>query len=205
MKGAYLYEGDACDGVILHRDDIDRLQLLENRELLEMRPAKTELPKFLAECGTMQFQYMLDFASFRDIQRHRAVTQRMPLVTTRYGFNQWYLDELPAVIRKKGASLLRDGARRIDKVAGDNKWIAQYYVPMGYNLPQRLTGDLPALVYLVELRASSVVHPTLAHVAGDMASILGDCLNKWGLVLHLDPDPGRFNVKRGDHDIVRVS
>ncbi|NCN12164.1 hypothetical protein GW937_02465 [Candidatus Kaiserbacteria bacterium] len=48
-----------------------------------------------------------------------------------------------------------------------------------------------------------MVHPTLSARAVQMAEILTDNYGKLGLVLHLDPDPGRFNVKRGEHDIVK--
>ena len=37
----------------------------------------------------------------------------------------------------------------------------QYYTGMGFNTTNRLTGDLHALVYLVELRGTRFVHPTL--------------------------------------------
>jgi hypothetical protein len=74
---------------------------------------------------------------------------------------------------------------------------------MGNNISNYLTGDLPALVYLVELRATSVVHPTLATRAAEMAHMLEDAYGDSGLTLHLDPEPGRFNIKRGEHDIVK--
>jgi hypothetical protein len=65
------------------------------KEILEKRPPKTELPKYLAEAGTLQFEFLLDFGSFRDLQRHRAVIQRMPLLTNEIGFEKWYINELP--------------------------------------------------------------------------------------------------------------
>lgn len=51
--------------------------------LIESRPnEKTELPAFLDSIGTLTYEYQLDFGSFRDVQRHRAPFQRMPLLTT---------------------------------------------------------------------------------------------------------------------------
>ena len=46
--------------------------LLKYRELLTARPARTNLPHFLAECGLCTFEFLLDFGSFRDIHRHAA-------------------------------------------------------------------------------------------------------------------------------------
>jgi len=67
----------------------------------------------------------------------------------------------------------------------------------------RLTGDLRALVYLVELRATRFVHPTLRKRARQMAKVLEERFGKDGMTLYLDTDPDRFDVKRGTHDIVR--
>lgn len=195
------FDGDAREGVCLERNDIDRAQLARYRDILANRPPKTELPKFLTECGTMQFGFMLDFGSFRDIQRHRAVTQRMPLVTTRHGFHSWYLAELPEALRTQAQQLIVNQERAIAAL-GVSPEVTQYYTAMGYRLPNRVTGTIPALVYLVELRATRFVHPTLATIAVDMGNIMQRELGECGLVLHLDREVGRFDVKRGEHDIV---
>ena len=84
---------------------------------------------------------------------------------------------------------------------GTTPEIAQYYIAMGYQLPNRVTGNLPALIYLIELRATRFVHPTLRVRAEQMAEVLKKEYSKYGLKIHLDPDPGRFDIKRGEHDI----
>jgi len=196
------FAGEAYSEVSLISNTVNRKQLLENKEILLSRPAKTELPKYLAEAGEIQFGFMLDFASFRDIQRHRAVTQRMPLITTRHGFHAWYLDELPEEIRKAAEKLLAEQESAIAHL-GVSSEVAQYYTAMGYSLPNRVTGNLPSLVYLVELRATRFVHPTLATVATQMAKILEKEFVREGLKLHLDNEAGRFDVGRGNHDIVQ--
>ena len=58
---------------------------------------------------------------------------------------------------------------------------------------------------MVELRATSLVHPTLAMQAAKMADILSDKYQEsLGLKIHLSSQPGRFDVKRGEADIVRT-
>ena len=52
------------------------------RALLEKRPMKTSLPFFLRGLGTFTFDFLLDFGSFRDLQRHRASLYQMPLLLT---------------------------------------------------------------------------------------------------------------------------
>jgi hypothetical protein len=202
MTESYLLSKEIpYEGVCLMRNRIGWAELKKYERILSKRPQKTELPKFLAELGTMQFGFMLDFGSFRDIQRQRSVIERMPLVTDVHNFCSWYLESLPSDVRKEAEELLyhqRSAIRTIDMTETER----QYYIPMGYELPNRLTGDLPALVYVVELRATRFVHPTLSRVAGKMAGILLEEFGSAGLTLHLDQEPGRFDVRRGKHDIV---
>lgn len=198
----YYYHNPKTPMLALVRDGIDREALLPYRHLLETRPLKTELPKWLGAYGESAFAFTLDFGSFRDIQRHRAVAQRMPLLTPDIGFNSWYLEELTPTLRARAEALIEKQAAAITALTSDIT-LRQYYLPMGYNISNYLAGDLPALVYLVELRATSLVHPTLAMRAAEMADILKETYGDLGLILHLDPNPGRFNVKRGEHDIVK--
>ncbi len=185
---------------------INRRLVAQYQDILERRPPKTELPKFLAECGTMQLEFTLDFASFRDIQRHRAVIQRMPLVCHDHGFEPWYLNELPSRLRTEAEQLLlsQENGLRTMILPQSSKEEAQYYTAMGYRLPNRLTGDLPALVYLAELRATRFVHSTLRKRAIQIGETLEQLFGKHGLKIHFDKDPDRFDVKRGEHDIVKV-
>lgn len=201
MQDYYYHNPDTPDLSLVH-DGIDRAALASYQNLLSNRPPKTELPKWLGTLGVLGFAFKLDFGSFRDIQRHRAVTQRMPLLTDQIGFNDWYLSELTEDLRKEAKELLEKQKAAIADLSA-NQFIAQYYQPMGYNISNFLSGDLPALVYLVELRATSLVHPTLATRASEMASLLDEHYSPLGLTIHLDPNLGRFNIKRGEQDIVK--
>ncbi len=199
MKNDYYYHNKKCPNFKITNNSINTKLL--PKKILKDRPMKTELPKYLAEAGTLQFEFLLDFGSFRDIQRHRAVIQRMPLLTTEIGFEKWYLGELPKEIKKKAELFLKQQERKIKKLK-ISKEEKQYYIAMGYNTSNRLTGSLPALVYLAELRATRFVHPTLRNKAKMMAEALVKLFGKFGLVMHLDKEPNRFDIKRGEHDIV---
>ena len=174
---------------------------LLQKKILKSRPAKTELPKHLAEAGTMQFEFLLDFGSFRDLQRHRAVTQRMPLLTMDLGFEEWYFQDLPKEVVKNAKEVLKSQKEKIKKLKCSKEEM-QYYIAMGYRVSNRLTGGLPALVYLVELRATRFVHPTLRKIAKKMSDVLIKKFTNAGLVMHLDLEMDRFDSKRGTHDIV---
>ena len=173
-------------------------------EALKNRPPKTELPREIAECGTVQHEFLLDFASYRDIQRHRAIKQRMPLVTTHYGIHPWYMQNISVENRKFSieASCIRDQWESVICKITDSDFEKQYYIPMGFMVPNRVTGDLHALTYLIELRATRFVHPTLRQRAFQLAQSLEEMFGKHGLKLYLDENPDAFDVKRGKQDIV---
>ena len=198
MENGYYHHDVNCRDFKVTSNCVDAKLLPKN--ILEARPAKTELPKYLAEAGSVQFEFLLDFGSFRDIQRHRAVTQRMPLLTTDIGFGDWYLSELPEDVKKRAQELLEEQSGNLAKLH-ISKEEKQYYIAMGYQTSNRLTGSLPALVYLAELRATRFVHPTLRKRAKQIADSLLELFSSHGLTMHLDPDIDRFDIKRGEHDI----
>ncbi len=191
-----------ADNVVLKRNSLDLELIHEYEDVLKNRPAKTEMPRALAEIGTLQFEFTLDFGSYRDIARHRAVTQRMPTITPQHGFHRWYLDELSEELKKEAQSLLRDLEHWWYMTTHNkdiNLFVLQYYLPMGYLVPCRLTGDIPALVYLAELRSGTTVHATLRTVAQQ----IGTVLEGLGVPVHIDrSENGRFDVRRGTQDIV---
>ena len=190
---------------------MDKKILKGYRSALASRPAKTELPKQLAEAGTARFEFLLDFGSYRDIQRHRAVSQRSPLVGVRHGFEPWYLGELPGTendpssVRGKARALLAlvEAFHSSELKAGTPAADLQYCVPMGYRVANRVSGDLPALTYLAELRSTAFVHPTLQKRARQMAAALEKEFRKFGYASHADRgQEGRFDARRGSQDIV---
>ncbi len=199
MENDYYYHDIKCPEFEMTSNTINVNLLPE--ETLARRPAKTELPKHLGEAGVLQFEFLLDYGSFRDIQRHRAVIQRMPLLTTEIGFEEWYINELPESIHEKARQLLKSQEEKIHSLTV-TKEEKQYYMAMGYRISNRITGNLPSLVYLAELRATRFVHPTLRKRAKQLADTLSETFGSAGLVMHLDLELDRFDIKRGEHDIV---
>lgn len=201
MQGKYYYKNETLKDFVLLYDNVDRKMLSEYKDILESRPMKTELPAAVGECGMVGYEFLLDFGSFRDLQRHRAIIQRMPLLTIDHGFNEWYLKSLPEDLRKKTEEFIKSQEEKIGKlnISEEEK---QYYIAMGYRVPCRLAGDLKALVYLVELRSTRFVHPTLVEQILKMIKSLKELFAKDGLVFHLDEEPNRFDIRRGQQDII---
>ena len=179
---------------------VDKKLLSYYKAALKKRPPKTELPNSISECGVVGYEFLLDFGSFRDLQRHRAVAQRMPLLSLKYGFHKWYLEQIPSNLRKEARQFLRQQTKLIKDLKVD-KFEQQYYIPMGFKVPCRVVGDLKALTYLVELRSTRFVHPTLVEQMLKMVGSLERLFAKDGLTLHIDAEPNRFDIRRGEQDI----
>ena len=71
-------------------------------------------------------------------------------------------------------------------------------VRVGYNISNLIRGNIFAMGYMVELRATRFVHPTLRVVAKEIAVYMND---EVGVPIHLDSESDRFDIKRGEHDI----
>ena len=189
--------------VRLDHNGIDSELLRGYGSYLKNRPAKTELPKQIGLTGALRLSFLLDFGSFRDIQRQRAVLQLMPILCTKFGFEEWYMKQLPQELQERAGKLLEEFEATKEQL-GISDEDAQYITPMGYRVPCVISGDLPAWVYLVEIRATKFVHPTLQEKAIQMADILEDKFGECGLILHVDRnDTGQFDADRGKHDIVQ--
>lgn len=201
MKENYYYKNNKAKDFSFIRNDINAKELKAFKKILKNRPIKTELPPTIATLGMVHYEFLLDFGSFRDLQRHRAIIQRMPLLVRNHGFNQWYLKSLPDKLQKEAVKFIASQEKKIDglKIADEEK---QYYTAMGYNVPCRFSGDLKALVYLVELRSTRFVHPTLVNQILKVIESLNKLFKKEGLIIHVDDEPNRFDIRRGEHDIV---
>lgn len=201
MQEDYYYLNKNAQDFKLVYDKVDRGILSTYRKYLESRPMKTELPTAIGECGMVAYEFLLDFGSFRDLQRHRAVVQRMPLLVREHGFSEWYLEALPKDLRRQAEDFIDIQQQKISKL-GISAEQEQYFTAMGYRVPCRFAGDLKALVYLAELRSTRFVHPTLVAQMLKMIKSLKELFGKDGLILHLDEEPNRFDIRRGEQDIV---
>ncbi len=175
--------------------------LLPYRDLVKKRPIKTNLPFFMRELGTSTFEFVLDFGSFRDLQRHRASIYQMPLLTTRYGFHAWYMNQLPESLKRKALQLVEKQKIAIERlnVSEENR---QYFIPFGFQVPCRFTFDLPAALYFIELRSGRMVHPTLRPIAHAMYL---EYKKKFPLIqLHGDLGKDDWDVSRGLQDIQKI-
>lgn len=192
------YKEKKYSGDFAFKTNVNKKELALYKPVLKKRPAKTNLPLFLGELGNVTFEFLLDFGSFRDIQRHRNGTCRMPLLTTQYGFSEWYLEQLSPALRAKAKKLIKEQAAAIKKVKADPKE-KQYLAAMGFNVTCKVTYGLPAAVYTMELRSGTTVHASLRRIAHKMYASMKKAFPD--LVLHPDLNKDDWDVRRGLQDI----
>ncbi len=177
---------------------IKNADLVVYKKIIKNRPEKTNLPHFLTDLGFINSKFYLDFGSFRDLQRHRNGVCRMPLLTTKFGFNNWYLNELPVDVREQARKLIRDQIKAITKLKV-RKEDLQYYVAMGFNVVCDVSYGLPAMIYVAELRSGKMVHPTLRAIAQKICLILKKKFPD--LAVHGDFSLNDWDIRRGLQDI----
>jgi thymidylate synthase ThyX len=114
------------------------------------------------------FEIVADFGIYRDLHRHRMLTQERQLLSCDYGYF------IPAEIKdtemeKLYSAAMEDAKKAYDTIAGELPEEAQYVVPMAYHMHWYFHVNLRALQWLCELRSAPAGHPTYRYIAQEMA------------------------------------
>jgi len=193
---AYFADTDAVDGFYADFGKLDLRAMEPLGDLLASRPPRTELHQRFRQYGVITFKFLLDFGSYRDLQRQRSAVQEMPLLSMRHGFHPWYIEQMPLGTEAQIAAI----GKLVERLPADD-FTRQYYVPMGFRCPVVMTCPLPSAVYIAELRSGNTVHPTLRVIAQKMGEVLKKTIPE--LAMHHDMSPDSWNVRRGTQDIVK--
>lgn len=170
------------------------------RDIFETRPRGCVLPHFLTDLGQITSAFLLDFGSHRDIQRQRNGVCRMPMLTMEYGFEPWYLEQLDSGLADEAKALIERQEKEIEVLSSDPV-LRQYYTALGFRVPTQLTYALPAQVYVMELRAGKMIHPTLRKQIHLMVKEFERIFPE--IPLHVDMDPDDWSVRRGLQTITK--
>ncbi|HEX2580048.1 MAG TPA: FAD-dependent thymidylate synthase [Rhabdochlamydiaceae bacterium] len=120
------------------------------------------------EHATFTFEMLADFGIYRDLQRHRMLTQERQPLTCNFGY--YIPEELQNTPMEAEYIAAMDLAKKAyDIIAKELPEEAQYIVPMAYNIHWYFHVNLRSLQWLCELRSSPAGHPGYRHVAQEMA------------------------------------
>ena len=184
----------------LGSNTLDIPALREFAEILSGRPEKAPLPQMLNNFGEIRYRHLIDDRSYRDEHRHcRSGAMYIPMLTTRFGFESWYLRRIPQEHLGHVLTALTEVTSLIEKLDCDDQ-TRQYYVPMGHRVAVLASWRLPAAVYIADLRSGQTVHPTVRVAAQKMGRYLQETLPD--LKLYCDYRPDIWSTKRGEQTII---
>lgn len=125
------------------------------------------------EHAVFTFEIVADYGMYRDLQRHRMLTQERQLLTCDYGYY--------SPVDLEGTSMMQDyheamlkAKQAFDTIADELPEEAQYVVPMAYNIRWYFQINLRALQWMCELRSSPAGHPSYRYVVQEMAKKVFD-------------------------------
>lgn len=132
--------------------------------LAELRGNRRHKPPRALELTSYTFDLVGDFGMYRDLHRHRMLTQQRQPLSTRHGY------ELPGEVRAAGlaapfAEAMERAAATYEAIAAEHSAEAQYVVPMAYRIRWHMHVNLRALIWLVELRSAPQGHPAYRRMA----------------------------------------
>jgi thymidylate synthase ThyX len=114
------------------------------------------------------FEILADFGIYRDLQRHRMLTQDRQMLTCDFGY--YVPSEIKDTeIERPYIQALEEAKKAYDTLALELAEEAQYIVPMAYNIHWYFHVSLRELIWLCELRSSPAGHPAYRYIAQEMA------------------------------------
>ncbi len=127
------------------------------------RNRRHKLPRAL-EAAYYTFDLVGDFGMYRDMHRHRMLTQTRQPLSTRLGYEMG--EEIDAAgLAPRFMEMMERAADAYEQMAPAFPAQAQYVVPMAYRIRWCMQLNLRSLMWLTELRSSPQGHPAYRRMA----------------------------------------
>ncbi|MDH4225118.1 MAG: FAD-dependent thymidylate synthase [Deltaproteobacteria bacterium] len=171
VLAALLYPDSALDLTALRQwakgvDDAQKDRWFS--QMGDMRANRRHKPGRETETVRYTFDLLGDFGMYRDLQRHRTLTQWRQPLSTRWGYAM--ADEVAeAGLDGRYREVMAKSAEVYEAIRADFPLEAQYGVPMAYRIRWSVQINLRALIWLVELRSQPQGHPAYRWIAQQMA------------------------------------
>jgi thymidylate synthase ThyX len=113
------------------------------------------------------FDLLVDLGAYRDLHRHRILTQERQRYTVRHGY------VIPEEVEAAGLAgpfreALERAAETVEAISADLPDAAQYAVPLAFRIRWRIKLNLREAYHLCELRSSQQGHPSYRAVAQEV-------------------------------------
>lgn len=148
--------------VVVQLSQSEKEQIIQQSATL--RENRRHKPGRALEMVFYTFEIQGDYGMYRDLHRHRTLTQERQLLSTRFGY------DTPPEIEASGLgaiyhNAMNQAADAYERIARSDPWEAQYVVPLSYNIRWYLHVNLRALLWLIELRSTPQGHENYRRVA----------------------------------------
>jgi len=171
VGGALLF---GCSSAGLHelQEYCRRLPDEELNRLLEISSSSREnrrhkSPRAL-EHAAFTFEILADFGVYRDLHRHRVLTQERQFLSCEYSY--YTPPEIVGTeMEAEYTQAMEKAKQAYDTISSELPEEAQYIVPMAYNIHWYFHVNLRSLQWLCELRSQAAGHATYRLIAQEMA------------------------------------
>lgn len=131
------------------------------------RDSRFQRPGRALEETYYSFDVLADLGAYRDLQRHRILTQERQA----YGVGHGYVT--PSELEQAGLAgdyraALEQAAETVERIAQDDADAAQYAVPFAFRVRWRMKLNLREAYHLIELRSARQGHPAYRAIAQEM-------------------------------------
>jgi thymidylate synthase ThyX len=137
-------------------------------DALSPRKHRTHKPPRPFEHSYYQFEVTCDIGAYRDLHRHRVLTQQRQPFTTDLGYST-PSDIVEAGLAQRYQKVMDKAARLYQKIVTKLPEQAQYVVPFGYVIRFTMRMNAREAYHLCELRSTVQGHPSYRLVAQEMA------------------------------------
>lgn len=147
---------------------VKRMSEEEKRKIIEeyvkRRDNRRHRPGRAFENVYYCFDILGNYGIFRDLHRHRILTQERQLLTTEHGYDtpQEIID---AGLVRELREAMEEAREAYETISKTMPLHAQYVVPMGYRLRWYMTMNLREVFHLTELRTGRQGHPYYRRIA----------------------------------------
>jgi hypothetical protein len=173
--------------------DAERLAII--RAYVGERASRFHRPGRAFEEPYYTFDLLADLGAYRDLQRHRVLTQERQSYSVRHGY------VTPPELADAGLSAaygaaLERAATTVETIAADLPEQAQYAVPLAFRVRWRIKLNLREVYHLTELRSAPQGHPAYRRIAQALAAAVRE--------IHPALAEGMRFVDMGDYALERL-
>ncbi len=142
-------------------------------EYIGQRRHRRDKPGRALEHGYYTFDIIGNLGLYRDLQRHRILTQERQDFTTAHGY------DTPLEIKQAGfqapfTECMEQAAAVYEKICADFPSEAQYVVPFAYRVRWYMKLNLREAIHLGELRTLPQGHPDYRFIVQEMWRLIGE-------------------------------